>query len=67
MIACKPLFKALLATGLLGLASAAAAADIRIINLDAGTGKGLDDPTPVAPIGGNPGETRGQQARIAFD
>jgi len=67
MIACKPLFKALLATGLLGLASAAASADIRIVNLDAGTGKGLDDPTPVAPIGGNPGVTRGEQARIAFD
>ena len=67
MIACKPLFKALLATGLLGLAGAAAATDIRIINLDAGTGKGLDDATPVAPVGGNPGVTRGEQARIAFD
>lgn len=67
MIARKPLLKALLATGLLGLAGAAAAADIRIINLDAGTGKGLDDPTPVTPVGGNPGVTRGEQARIAFD
>lgn len=67
MTARSPLFKALLATGLMSLASAASAAEIRINNLDAGTGKGLDDPTPTAPIGGNPGTTRGEQARIAFD
>jgi len=48
-------------------ASAAVAADFRLNNLDAGTGKGLDDPTPAEPVGGNPGRTRGEQAHIAFE
>jgi hypothetical protein len=39
---------------------ARAAATITIINLD-GAGVGLNDPTPVAPIGGNPGTTLGAQ------
>ncbi|HYC87606.1 MAG TPA: PA domain-containing protein [Thermoanaerobaculia bacterium] len=33
-----------------------------IVNTD-GPGVGLNDPTPVAPVGGNPGTTRGQQRR----
>lgn len=60
------LFKALLGLGLLGMAGYATAADIRIDNQDAGTGQGLDDPTPITPVGGNPGVTRGEQARIVF-
>lgn len=60
------LFKAMLGLGLLGMAGYAAAADIRIDNQDAGTGQGLDDPTPAVPLGGNPGVTRGEQARIVF-
>jgi len=40
---------------------AAWAAKLTIINLDAGTGKGLDDQTPVKAVGGNPGTTLGAQ------
>src|SRR5690606_38735685 len=36
------------------------------VNLDEGTGQGLDDPTPATPIGGNPGTTRGEQAQVVF-
>lgn len=60
------LFRAMFGLGLLGMATCATAADIRIDNLDAGTGQGLDDPTPATPLGGNPGVTRGEQARIVF-
>ncbi len=60
------IFSALLAAGLCGAAGYASAADIKIDNQDAGTGLGLDDPTPAMPIGGNPGVTRGEQARIVF-
>jgi hypothetical protein len=42
-----------------------AAAKITIVNND-GPGEGFNDPTPVAPVGGNPGTTRGQQRLIAF-
>ena len=41
-------------------APAAASSTITIINLD-GAGVGLNDPTPVAPVGGNPGITLGAQ------
>ncbi len=41
------------------------AAKITVINAD-GPGEGFNDPTPVAPVGGNPGTTRGQQRLIAF-
>lgn len=41
-------------------ASPALAATFEIINADA-PGEGLNDPTVVTPIGGNPGTTRGQQ------
>jgi hypothetical protein len=58
----------LLAAALLVAAAAAPAAattDVIIIRLDDGTGLGFDDPTPVAPVGGNPGTTLGQQRLIA--
>jgi hypothetical protein len=42
-----------------------AAATIVIQNNDA-TGVGFNDPTPVAPVGGNPGTTLGQQRLNAF-
>lgn len=57
---------------LLGLALAgaliapAAAVEIQLVNLDIGTGIGLDDPSPRTPIGGNPGTTLGQQRQIAY-
>ena len=47
-------------------ATVLANANIVIVNLDAGTGAGLDDPTPAAPVGGNPGTTLGQQRLNAF-
>ena len=59
------LVSALLAAGL-GMMATARAADITIVNQDVGTGQGLDDHTPVTPVGGNPGTTRGEQALIVF-
>ncbi|WP_323374187.1 PA domain-containing protein [Frateuria hangzhouensis] len=59
------LVSALLAAGLCAF-PAVQAADITIVNQDVGTGQGLDDHTPVAPVGGNPGTTRGEQALIVF-
>lgn len=47
-------------------AHAAHAATLTIINRN-GPGVGFNDPTPVAPIGGNSGTTLGQQRRIAFE
>lgn len=44
---------------------AQAAATITIVNLNA-AGIGFNDPTPVAPVGGNSGTTLGQQRLIAF-
>lgn len=44
----------------LGAAPAQASSTITIINLD-GAGIGLNDPTPMAPVGGNPGTTLGAQ------
>lgn len=41
------------------------AAQIVIVNVD-GPNEGFNDPTPVAPVGGNPGTTLGQQRLIAF-
>lgn len=67
MIRRKQLFSALLALGMCSFASTAAlAGEIKIVNLDAGTNQGLDDATPVTPVGGNPGTTRGQQALNVF-
>ena len=42
-----------------------AAATITIVNVD-GPGEGFNDPTPAAPVGGNPGTTVGQQRLFAF-
>jgi hypothetical protein len=53
---------------IVALASAApsfAGATIEIINLD-GPGEGFNDPTPVVPVGGNTGTTKGAQRLIAF-
>ncbi|MGN6478761.1 PA domain-containing protein [Luteibacter sp.] len=55
------LFTAIAAAGLF-CAMGASAAEIKIVNQDVGTGKGLDDPTPAVPVGGNPGTTVGKQA-----
>src|SRR5262245_975724 len=57
----------LLATVLLffSIGTVHAAATITILNADA-AGEGFNDPTVVAPVGGNPGTTLGQQRLIAF-
>jgi hypothetical protein len=44
---------------------ALAAATITVVNVD-GPNEGFNDPTPAAPVGGNPGTTKGQQRLIAF-
>src|SRR5882672_5452285 len=56
-----------IATSMVFFASAAAfgAATIVILNND-GAGVGFNDPTTVAPVGGNPGTTLGQQRLNAF-
>lgn len=54
-----------IAGGLLALQPAGAAVTIVINNLN-GPGIGFNDPTPVAPVGGNSGTTMGQQRLIAF-
>ena len=55
----------------LGIAAAlsplhASAANVTLINGDAGTNVGLNDPTAAAPLGGNPGRSVGEQRRIAY-
>ena len=57
-------FRGLLAAGLFAAASAHAAQFI-LINLDP-PGAGFNDPTPAAPVGGNPGTTVGDQRLIAY-
>lgn len=49
----------------LGLSVPAQAANIVIVNND-GPGEGFNDTTPVAPVGGNPGTTLGQQRLFVF-
>ena len=49
----------------LTLSASASAAKFEMINRDA-PGIGLNDPTPVAPVGGNPGTTRGAQAQAVY-
>ena len=46
-------------------APALASAHITVVNAD-GPNEGFNDPTPAAPVGGNPGTTKGQQRLIAF-
>lgn len=60
----KSLFALAIAAGL-GFAASAQAADFKLLNKDP-AGVGLNDTTPVAPIGGNPGTTRGAQTRIVY-
>jgi hypothetical protein len=50
---------------LVAAGQAQAAATIIINNINA-PGVGFNDPTPVAPVGGNTGTTRGEQRLIAF-
>ncbi|THC40776.1 PA domain-containing protein [Massilia sp. Mn16-1_5] len=50
---------------LAGALCSAQAATVTIINQNA-PGVGFNDPTPVAPVGGNTGTTLGQQRLIAF-
>lgn len=56
---------ALVTAGLLAGALTAGAAVITIINAD-GPGEGFNDPTVVAPVGGNPGTTLGAQRLFLF-
>ena len=51
--------------GLLAVAAGASAATVVIQNVD-GANEGFNDPTPVAPVGGNPGTTLGAQRLNAF-
>ena len=56
-------------TALLALAASASitpAATITVINND-GAGEGFNDPTPAAPVGGNPGTTLGAQRLFVFN
>jgi PA domain len=57
---------ALAALPLALVASNASAIEIELINLDIGTGIGLDDPSTRSPVGANPGVTLGEQRRIAY-
>ena len=52
--------------GLSAQTSFAGPAQFVIVNLNA-PGVGFNDPTPAAPVGGNPGTTLGQQRLIAFE
>lgn len=56
---------ALLALASLALAPLAHAATITIVNND-GAGEGFNDPTVVAPVGGNPGTSLGAQRLYVF-
>jgi hypothetical protein len=63
--------RAWLVAALVAVASAlgpgrAGAASILVIPRD-GAGEGFNDPTPVAPVGGNRGTTLGEQRRLAFE
>jgi hypothetical protein len=56
----------ILAAMSLAFASTAWSANIVVVNFDAGTGQGFDDPTPATPVGGNPGTTIGEQRLNVF-
>jgi hypothetical protein len=62
----KPIRGLLAAALTLALCNTAAAIEVQLFNFDVGTGIGLDDPTPRAPVGGNPGKTLGEQRQIAY-
>lgn len=59
-----PLVIALASSGMVG-PQVAEAATIRLLNRD-DPGEGFNDPTPAAPVGGNPGTTVGEQRLHAF-
>jgi hypothetical protein len=61
------IFFSLLATLalLLSAAASAAAATVTIVVVDP-PGVGFNDPTPAAPVGGNPGTTVGEQRLVSF-
>jgi hypothetical protein len=61
-----PLLVAAIIVALAAPVGADPRAQVILLNFDAGSGLGLDDPTPVAPIGGNSGTTLGQQRQIAL-
>jgi hypothetical protein len=61
----KNAFVLLALASIVSLAGPAGAATIIINNIDL-PGEGFNDPTPVAPAGGNPGTTLGQQRLNAF-
>ncbi len=67
----RPTVSIVLVSALVVLASlvsaqpARASATFAIVNLD-GVGEGFNDPTPVAPVGGNSGTTIGEQRLNAF-
>jgi hypothetical protein len=63
----KRIFFSLLATLalLLSAAASAAAATVTIVVVDP-PGVGFNDPTPAAPVGGNPGTTVGEQRLVSF-
>ncbi len=54
-----------LSTVLLAAVSLLTAADVIVVNGDP-PGQGFNNPTPAAPVGGNPGTTVGQQALNVF-
>ena len=56
---------AVFSLALLLTAPAFAGVNVYIINND-GPGEGFNDPTPVTPVGGNTGTTKGMQRQIAF-
>jgi hypothetical protein len=59
------LFIIVVLTAIATSASADPVARVVLLNAD-GPGVGLNDPTPVAPVGGNTGTTLGQQRQIAL-
>ncbi len=58
-------YKIAAATIALCVSMSAGAADIGILNVDA-PGIGFNDPTPATPVGGNAGNTVGEQRLIAY-
>jgi len=61
----RKMFVLLMLVSMAAMATNAGAATI-IINNNDGAGEGFNDPTLVAPVGGNPGITLGQQRLLAF-
>jgi hypothetical protein len=59
-------FLCALCATLVFLSGAAQSAEIVVVNFD-DPGVGFNDPTPAAPVGGNPGTTLGEQRMIVFE